>query len=249
MSTHTVGDVAAMAGLTVRTLHHYDDIGLLVASARSSAGYRLYNDNDIDRLQTILTYRELGLSLDEIALIVDDQTDALQAMTVARDRIIAKVEWLQTVVANLARSINHHKEGIPMTPEEKLSVFEDFDPAEHQEEANDRWGGTPEYAESTRRTSSYTAEDWKAINAEADSIYDGFATLMRSNVAPSDEEARNLVDDHRGHISRWFYTCSPEVHSGLGQMYVADQRFAQNIDKRADGLADYLAKAIAARYG
>lgn len=248
MNTHTVGDIAAMAGITVRTLHHYDDIGLLVSSGRTTAGYRLYNDYDIDRLRTILTYRELGLALDEIALILQDRTNALSAMTQARDRTVAKIVWLQTIAANLTRSIANHHEGDPMTPKEKLSVFDGFDPAEHQQEAEDRWGGTQEYAESAKRTSSYSAADWKTIRAEADDIYSGFAALMHAGVAPSTEKPRELVDAHRNHISRWFYTCTPETHSGLGEMYAADQRFADTINKTADGLAAYLSEAIAARY-
>ena len=135
-----------------------------------------------------------------------------------------------------------------MTPEEKLSVFGDFDPAEREEEARQRWGDTDAYAQSARRTSGYTKQDWEAIQAEAADIYAEFATLQRRGTDPDSPEAAAMVETHREHISRWFYDCSPEIHAGLGQMYVADQRFADNIDKSGDGLSAYLSAAIEARY-
>ncbi len=248
MNTRTVGQTAKLSGLTVRTLHHYDDIGLLSPSERGDNGYRRYTDTDLERLRQILVYRELGLALDEIASIVDRDTDPVEALLSERLRIADRIERLRIIAGMIDDTIAANRRGITMTPEEKLSVFGDFDPAEYEEEAKERWGDTEAYAQSAKRTASYTRADWEAISAEADDIYDEFVGLMDAGVAPDDAEAAKVVDAHRAHISRWFYDCPPEIHAGLGAMYVQDQRFTDNIDKHGEGLARYMSDAFAARY-
>jgi len=136
-----------------------------------------------------------------------------------------------------------------MTPEEKLQAFGDFDPDDHAEEARERWGDTDAYAESARRTGSYTVNDWKRVSAEADEVNQGLLQLMASGTPADSVEAAALVDTHRAHIARWFYDCTPEIHARLGAMYVADERFRTNINKAGEGLAGYQSAAIAARYG
>ena len=248
METLTIGEVARKSGITVRTLHHYDEIGLLSPSGRAGNGYRLYDERDIDRLRDILTYRELGLSLGEIARAVDAPRGQVDTLIEARRRIGDHIAKLEAIVASLDTAIAADRRGINMSADEKLSVFGDFDPDEYAAEAEERWGGTDAYAEATRRTASYSAEDWAAINSEASAIYEGFAGLMRKGVAPTSSSARALVEDHRAHISQWFYDCTPEIHAGLGAMYVADARFTENIDKHGEGLAAYMSEAIAAAY-
>ena len=247
--THvTVGELAEICGVTVRTLHHYDEIGLLVPSARTAAGYRQYDDADIDRLQAILTYRELGLGLDEISAAVDSPEDSIGVLRLARRRLSHRMAKLQAIARSLDDVIAGGGRTTPMTPEEKLSVFGDFDAEAHEEEARERWGGTEAFAQSARRTSNYTKADWAAIDAEISAIYEEFMSLKRQGIETAAPEASEVVAKHRGHISRWFYDCSPEIHAGLGQMYVADERFAENIDKAGEGLARYMADAIEAAY-
>lgn len=248
MTTMTVGELAEVSGVTVRTLHHYDEIGLLVPSTRSGSGYRIYTNDDIDRLQTILTYRELGLGLGEIAAAVDSPDATGDVLRTARRRIDERIAKLKAIARSLDTAIAQEGKESTMTPEEKLSVFGDFDPAEHAEEARQRWGGTDEYAQSALRTSGYTTEDWEAIQTEAAGVYAGFHALQQRGIAPESPEAAAMVETHREHISRWFYECSTEVHAGLGQMYVADQRFADNIDKSGEGLSAYMSAAIKAAY-
>ena len=137
---------------------------------------------------------------------------------------------------------------VAYTPEEKLQAFGDFDPEEHAEEAKERWGGTDAYAESERRTGSYTVDDWQRVSAEADELAQGFLQLMADGTLADSTKAAALVDAHRAHITKWFYECTPEIHAGLGSMYVADVRFRANMDKAGDGLAAYQSAAIAARY-
>ncbi len=245
----TVGEVARLSGVTVRTLHHYDEIGLLRATGRSHGGYRLYADDDVDRLRAILTYRELGLGLNEIADAIDRPAARSAVLREARRRIDERITRLTAIAESLDRAITADKEGITMTPEEKLSVFGDFDPSEYEREAEERWGGTDAYAQSAARTAGYSARDWETIKAEADAIYATFADLARRSAPPDGPEAVEAVDAHREHLSRWFYECTPEIHAGLGQMYVADERFRSTIDRHGEGTAGYISQAIASVYG
>ena len=243
----TVGEIAKLAGVSVRALHHYDEIGLVAPSGRSAAGYRTYNGAAIDRLQEVLLFRELGFSLDQIREIVESSRYQRQeALLHHKGMLEGKVERLLEVINAVQRSIDEPMKGNTMTKEEKLQVFGDFDPSEHEEEAKERWGGSDAYTDSVRRTKDYTAADWETINAENAEIYAGFVAIMDSD--PGSDTAIALVERHRRHISRWYYECTPEIHAGLGQMYVADPRFARNIDKTQDGLAAYLSAAIAAAY-
>jgi len=214
----TVGAVARLAGVTVRTLHHYDDIGLVSPDEHTDAGYRLYSRRNIERLQEVLFFRELGLSLSEIRRIVQEpgyrRGEALESH---RELLLAQSSRLLAMVDVIDRAINAEQKGVDMTAEEMLEVFGGFDPAEHQAAAEERWGGTDAYSESNRRVSGYTKQ-------------------MR------------LAEEHRAHITKWFYDCTPEIHAGLGSMYVTDSRFKDNIDKAGDGLAQYLSDAIAANH-
>ncbi|MEZ5176351.1 MAG: MerR family transcriptional regulator [Acidimicrobiia bacterium] len=249
MQQRTVGTVAALSGLTVRALHHYDEIGLLTPSSRAGNGYRLYGDDDLDRLRTILVYRELGLGLEDIRSIIDGGTDPTEALIEERRRVTDQISRLRSIGTMLDRAILAHRTGAPMTPDEKLSVFGDFDPSQYDDETRQRWGDTDAYGQSAARTATYTEADWKEIAAEADAVYEQFLGLMANTVAADDPRAADAVDAHRAHISRWFYDCSPEIHSGLGELYTGDRRFAANLDKAGVGLTNYLSAAIAARYG
>ena len=133
-----------------------------------------------------------------------------------------------------------------MSIEDAIGVFGDFDPTEYEEEAKERWGDTDAYKQSAQRTASYIKRDWEALGAEADAINQRFLVLMADDVPASDEAAMDVAEEHRAHISRWFYDCPKVAHAGLGQMYVADHRFKENIDKAGSGLAEYMAEAIAA---
>jgi len=249
MHTYTIGEVAGMAGVSVRTLHHYDAIGLLTPGRRSDSGYRLYGETEIDRLRDILTYRELGLGLEEITEAITSVDGSLATLRSARVRMAERIGRLEEIVAGIDRAIWAHEKGITMSAKEKLSVFGDFDPAEHAAEAEERWGSSTAYRESVQRTASYTSDDWAAIMAEAGEIHARAATLASQGAASTDPEATELVETHRDHISNRFYDCTPEIHQGLGEMYVTDVRFAENIDTAGPGAATFLAEAIAAYYG
>jgi len=243
----TVGSVARLAGVTVRTLHHYDDIGLVVPAGRTGAGYRTYGQDEVERLQEVLFFRELGFSLETIREIVGRSGySRAAALRQQRQMLEARTEHLLDMVNAVDRALAAEQTGVKMTNEEMLEVFGDFDPTEYEDEARERWGNTDAYQESTRRVAGYGKTDWESIKAEADAINQAFLKLMAAGTPTDHPAATEVAEQHRAHISKWFYDCSKEIHAGLGQMYVADVRFKENIDKAGDGLAEYMSAAIAA---
>ena len=245
----TVGDVARLAGVTVRTLHHYDRIGLVSPSGRTPAGYRLYGGEDLDRLHAVLAYRELGFALDDVAALLDGGAEPLAHLRRQHGLVRSRIEQLQRLLRGLEKEMEAHMSGMRLTPEEKFEVFGDHDPDEHADEARDRWGDTDAYRQSAQRTASYSKDDWLRMKAEAESVTQRFADLHAAGAPADGPDAASAVRAHREHISRWFYDCSPEMQRGLAEMYVADDRFRRNYDDRAPGLAQYVHDAVVAETG
>jgi DNA-binding transcriptional MerR regulator len=226
-----VGEVAALAGVTVRTLHHYDRIGLLSPSGRTTAGYRRYSAADLDRLHQVLLYRELGFPLEEVATLLDDPS--------ADPAAVEKEMEAMTM-------------GISLTPEERFELFGDWLPEEYEQEAEERWGDTEAWSQSQARTRSYTKEDWVRVQAEGEQVEARMAEALRAGVAPDSPQAMDLAEEARQQISRNFYDCSPQMHAGIGRMYVEDERFTAHYERRAPGLAQWVSTAVqanAARQG
>jgi DNA-binding transcriptional MerR regulator len=245
--SYSVGQVAAFAGVTVRTLHHYDEIGLLVPGGRSHAGHRRYSDADLDRLQQILFYRELGFSLEEVTALLDDpDADPREHLRRQHELLSSRIAKLQKMAAAVEQAMEARKMGIDLTPEEKFEVFGDFDPDQYAEETERRWGDTDAYRESQRRTSSYTKEDWLRIKEEGEEWSRAFVALMDSGEGPESTAAMDLAEEHRQQICRNFYECPYEIHTGLGEMYVADERFTAYYEAIKPGMAEYLRDAILA---
>ncbi|MFJ9411764.1 MerR family transcriptional regulator [Streptomyces sp. NPDC101393] len=245
--SHSVGQVAGYAGITVRTLHHYDEIGLLVPSARNHAGHRRYGDEDLDRLQQILFYRELGFPLDEVAALLDDPaTDPQEHLRRQYDLLRSRIGRLQEMAAAVEHAMEARKMGINLTPEEKFEVFGEFDPDDHAEEVEERWGTTDAYRQSQRRTAAYTKEDWLRIQGEAHDLNMRFAALMESGAGPESAAAMDLAEEHRQQIVRNYYDCSLEIHTCLAEMYVSDERFTATFEAVKAGYAAYLREAILA---
>ncbi|WP_336206869.1 MerR family transcriptional regulator [Nonomuraea sp. LPB2021202275-12-8] len=243
----SVGQVSRLAGITVRTLHHYDEIGLLSPGERTGAGYRRYTDDDLIRLQQILLYRELGFPLDEIAVILDNpQVDELTQLRRQHELLTRKSERLRQVIAAVERAMQARSVGINLTPEERLELFGDFRPEDHEAEVERRWGAGEAYQESRRRVATYTKDDWLRLRAEAAAVTEDLVAAYKAGLPPDGEQAMDLAERHRGHITRWFYTCTYEIHRGLGELYVSDPRFTAVYDAQAPGLAAYLRFAIAA---
>ena len=247
---YTVGTVAELSGVTIRTLHHYDELGLLSQGGRSAAGYRIYEERDLERLQRILFYRELGFTLGEISTIVDDpRTDTLGHLRRQRELLNERIERLRTMVDAIDYEMEAMIMEIPLTPEERLEVFGEFRPEDYAEEVEQRWGGTEPYEESQRRVSNYSKEDWQRLKTEEEEIRARLAAALDAGLAPDSEEAMAAAEAHRQHISRWFYECGHEIHRGLTEMYVSDERFRSNYDTQIPGLAAFIRDAARANAG
>jgi DNA-binding transcriptional MerR regulator len=243
--TYQVKDVARITGVSIRTLHHYDEINLLVPKTRTRAGYRLYKDDDLFRLQQILIGRELGLSLEEIRRSLDDpRFDRKKALIQQKEQLKKRAQqttaMIRAVDAALAALGNKNTGGAVDLKE----IFDGFDPAQYEDEARERWGKTDAYKETMKRTKRYTAEDWKAIKAEQAAVYKDAAAAMKAGKQPSDPEVMKIVERHRLSIDRWFYPCSIEMQRGLASLYESDSRFAESIDKHGEGLTSFLVAAI-----
>ncbi|MGZ3418368.1 MAG: MerR family transcriptional regulator [Polyangiales bacterium] len=236
MTTYTVGEVARIARISVRTLHHYDEIGLVEPSGRSAAGYRLYTDADLDRLQQVLFFRELELRLDDIvAILADPGFDRKKALIAQRALLEQKLEKTRATLALVEKTIRALDGELVMTKEEMFET-----------EAQERWGHTESYRISKQRTAKYRKEDWDRIKAEQAAILDAFAALAEAGVEPTHGRAMDVAERHRAFIDETFYPCSRAMHTALGQMYVDDPRFAEHYESKRAGLAEYVRDAIAA---
>jgi MerR family transcriptional regulator, thiopeptide resistance regulator len=251
--SYTVGEVAKAAGVSVRTLHHYHHIGLLAPSGQSRAGYRQYAESDLERLQRVLFYRELGFPLDTIVTVLaDPATDAVEHLRRQRELLCQRVRRLQEMVNAVDRAMEAAKMGINLTPAERFEVFGEQDPARYADEAQQRWGETDAYKQSQARVSRYTKEDWQRIKAAGEELNRRWTEALASGAAADSEVAMDLAEEHRRSINDTFYDCGYPMHRGLAEMYLADPRFTKNYEDIAPGLAQYVHDAIlanAARHG
>lgn len=244
--TLTVGQVARRFGVTVRTLHHYDAVGLLVPSGRSPAGYRLYTPGDLARLRTIVVYRRLGFPLEEVAQLLAGDADLAGHLRRQRATITARLEEMRGLVQALDRALEAEMSDEPAAPADLTAIFGAEFRDEYQDEARERWGGTPAWEQSAQRARGYRAADWAQIKAESDAIEQRFADLLRAGVAPTSEEAMAVAESHRLLIARRFYELDHAFHRNLAELYVTDPRFASHYDDQCPGLARYVHDAVQA---
>jgi DNA-binding transcriptional MerR regulator len=249
----TVSQVARISGISVRALHHYDEIGLLRPAQRSPAGYRLYSGADLERLQQVLFFRALEVPLDEIARIMGDpRFDVAATLRSQREILISKVAHAGALIRAIEAAIDRLEKGQTIMSDgndagnELSSMFEGFKPEEYEAEAEQRWGQTDAFQESKRRTARYTKADWQRYKAEAEANGKRFAAAMEAGLPPDSDQAMDAAEEHRLIIDRWFYPCSREFHPRLGELYVTDPRFTANIDKVKPGMAAYQRDAFAA---
>ncbi|MBR4363112.1 MAG: MerR family transcriptional regulator [Ruminococcus sp.] len=235
----TVNDVSRLTGVSIRTLQYYDRIGLLPPAQRTEAGYRLYDDTALERLQQILLFRELGFSLDEIKDILDSPGfDRGRALTQQIELLMLKKQRLEAMIA-LAREIREKGE--------KNMSFEAFDNKKIEEyaaRAKAEWGGTREFAEYEQKSAARTPEQEKA---KADELMRVFAEFGAMRDKPVDSAVvREQVRKLQRVITENYYTCTDEILASLGQMYAAGGEFRQNIDRAGgEGTAEFASRAIA----
>lgn len=246
IDAYEVGELSRRTGITVRTLHHYDQIGLLIPSDRSLAGYRRYSREDVARLQRILLYRELGFSLDRIAALLSGQTVPVAELRRQRELIGDRIARLQAMVRVIDNELEAEQMGISLTPEEKFEVFGPDWSDDYAEEAEQRWGQTGAWQQSRARTAGYSKQQWEQIKAETGELETAFAQALADGVAANSTGALALAERHRQHLSRWFYDTPYSMHRCLGQLYIQDGRFSAYYDKIAPGLGEYISRAITA---
>lgn len=245
-SAWTVGEVARSVGVTVRTLHHYDEIGLVVPSERTAAGYRLYTRADLERLQHVVVYRRLELSLEEIRDLLESG-DATEHLRRQRAAVMSRLDELGELVAAIDNALEKTMGNQQMTSEDMKELFGgDF--YDHQDEAEQRWGDTEAWKQSQQRTKNYGRADWEQIKTEGEDLQSTLAGLFRDGIAPTDSAAMDAVEAHRQHITRWFYDCPTSMHRCLGELYVSDPKFTAAYDEafEAPGLAEWVRVAIEA---
>lgn len=244
MDELTVGEVAQRFGITVRTLHHYDDIGLLSPSRRATSGYRVYTSADLTRLSQIIVYRRLELSLDEIAGLLADG-DVVSHLVRQRERVMSRLDEMRGLVEAIDQALEKAMTNTPMNDADMRELFgESFD--DYQAEAEQKWGETPEWTESQRRSKSYSRDDWVQIKAEGEAVEKALSDAFRAGLPADSEEAMNAAEQHRLHVNRWFYDCPSDFHRNLGDMYVSDPRYVARYDESfgLPGLAAFCREAI-----
>ncbi|MCA0438199.1 MAG: MerR family transcriptional regulator [Actinobacteria bacterium] len=247
----TVGQVAQAFGVTRRTLHHYDEIGLVVPSERTAAGYRLYTAADLTRLQHVVVYRRLGFALEEIALLLDQPEGLVAHLRRQRAAVTSRLSELRGLVKAIDHALEEAMNDRPITDAEKRELFGEGWGEEYAAEAEQRWGDTAAWKQSQERTAGYTKADWERIKAEGDAVNAQFARLLDAGTPVVGDEAAAAAEAHRRSIES-HYDCSHGFHVKLAQMYVADPRFTAYYDGIRPGLARYVHDAIlanAARYG
>ncbi|WP_373234402.1 MerR family transcriptional regulator [Mycobacterium marinum] len=240
----TVGQVAERFGITVRTLHHYDEIGLLIPSRRAASGYRVYTSADLTRLSQVIVYRRLELPLDRIARLLDEG-NAVSHLVRQRERVMARLDEMKDLVEAIDQALEKAMTNTPMTDDDMRELFGDgFD--DYRAETEQKWGETAQWKESQRRTKSYGKDEWVRIKAEGQAVEKALSGAFRAGLPADSEEAMNAAEQHRRHVNRWFYDCPPAFHRNLGDMYVSDPRYIATYDESfgLPGLAAYCREAI-----
>ena len=233
-----IKEFAEFTGVSVRTLHYYDEIGLLMpAFVDKATGYRFYDEKSFLRMQEILFYRELDFSLKSIGEILSSPNyDKSKALTEQKHLLTLKKERLERLISAIDSALKG---------ENVMKAFDNSEFEKYKAEAREKWGNTDAYKQHEEKTSNYSKQKWNTLAERMDCIMEEFSLCMKNGTTPDSAEAQNLVKTLQNHITENYYLCTNEILAGLGQMYVADERFTNNIDKHADGTAMFICEAIA----
>ncbi|MEY8191696.1 MerR family transcriptional regulator [Peribacillus simplex] len=232
-----VKELADLVGISVRTLHYYDEIGLLSPEEITESGYRLYSNDNLEMLQQILFFRELGMPLKEIKQMISSSSfDKQDALIKHQKMLLEKRSQLDKLIKTVEKSIKHMKGEIQMTNKEKFEGF-DFSQNPYEEEARKLWGDKA-VDESKAKVAGMSKDAQKIVSE----IYIKLASIR--NDSPKSEEVQEAIKEWYDCLNNNFGTYSLDAFKGLGQMYVNDQRFTKNIDKYGDGLAKFMCDAM-----
>ncbi len=242
---YTVNELSKLAGVSVRTLHHYDEIGLLRPASHTEAGYRQYGPAELKRLQQVLFFKELDFSLDAIRAILDSPGfDEAKALRQHRTLLLKRRDRLDKLLETVDKTLQTFKGGNIMQDKD---YFENFDMTEIEEqqkkyakEVDQKYPGWQQ----RDKTKRYGKREWAEVMQKGGQIQTDLAELMAAGREPADPAVQAVIDRHFHYIDDSFYDCSLEVYEGLSNLYVDDQRFTENIDKMKPGLADFQSRAM-----
>ena len=235
----TVNEVSKLTGVSVRTLHYYDEIGLLTPAVTTEAGYRLYDDTNLERLQQILLFRELAFSLKDIKKMIDSPgfdrekalSDQIRLLTLKKEHFENLIAYAQQIKSKG----EYHMD---------FKAFDNVKIENYKAEAKKRWGGTEAYREYEAKTADYSGEKHKDLARDMMAIFKELG--QKTGKSPADIEVQKLVKKLQDFITVNYYTCTKEILFGLGQIYAAGGEMTDNIDTAGGkGTAEFAARAIA----
>ncbi len=241
---YSINQLAKLAGISVRTLHYYDEIGLLRPGRVEKNGYRSYGEDDLLRLQQILFFRELDLPLTDVKKMLDSPAfDRVRALRDHRQLIALKIKRLNGLSATIDKTVRKLTSEINMDDKELYDAFDMKEVGQYAEEAKRRWGHTDAYKQSTARVKKMGKAGLARIAKESDELMKEIAA--RAGEAPDSEAVQKLIKRHYDNL-RNFYEPTLEMYRGLAEMYVADPRFTAYYEKYRHGLAEFMRQAMIA---
>lgn len=238
----TVGEVAALLGISVRTLHYWQECGLVTPAARSWSEYRLYSSDDVARLQRVLIYRATGMSLNQIRQVLDSNVSPVEHLRRQRNLLVKKQGELSAMLNALDQLLEDAMTENKLSIEQIASILDEPGFADYAQEAEENWGKTDDWAIAQRNQAAMSSADWQNVKARTEELEGRLANAMSSGVAPGSDLANSLAEEHRALLSVHFPVTHAK-HVILARGYVADERFRAYYDKRGAGLAVWL-KAI-----
>ena len=248
---HKIGEVAALAKVSIRLLRHYDEIGLLEPSGRSEGGYRLYSHQDLQRLQQILFYRTLEFPLGEIQILMSAPDFDRHAVLLQQREMIGRraqelgalLELIDKTIAEIDPKTGQERQS--MSNKEMFEVFPDMK-QEYQDEAQERWGNTAAWKQSAERFKKYRKADMERMKQEMAQVYGRLEKVFAAGTKPDAPEAIAAIEAARLMSDKWFYDTSKEMHVKGTEFTSNDERFVRNIDKNCPGLAAWMHQAAKA---
>ncbi|WP_404357742.1 MerR family transcriptional regulator [Cytobacillus firmus] len=244
---YTVQKLAQLAGVSSRTLRYYDEIGILKPARTNSSGYRIYGQKEVDRLQQILFYRELGISLDQIKEIITAPAfDAADALKEHREKLLEKRKQLDLLITNVEKTIASAEGRTTMSDKEKFEGFKkkmiEDNEKQYGKEIREKYGEET-VEKSNAKLMNMTREEHEAVAKLAEEINSTLEQAMETG-DPAGELAQKAAGLHKQWITYYWSEYSKEAHAGLAEMYVADERFKAYYDKVRPGAAEFLRDAI-----